>query len=56
MVITRQARVYGCVGVAGGGSKLFAFGKLALTGETEGSIDFGACGTEPPSPAPTRCS
>ncbi len=49
-VVTRQARVYGCVGVAAGRSKLVAFGKLALTSDTDGSIDFGACGTEPPEP------
>ena len=33
-----------------GRSKLVAFGKLALTKDTEGSIDFGACGTGPPEP------
>ena len=49
-MVTRQARVYGCVGVAAGRSKLIALGRLALTGDTEGSIDFGACGTEPPEP------
>ena len=50
-MVLRQARAYGCVGVKAGKAGVVAIGKLALTSDRSGSIDFAACGTQPPEPA-----